>query len=119
MLEGEVQTKASHQPNTELGFLTGLLCIPEIRNLFLNSLSVCLSVLWLVLRVFSKSHYRPTASTFRAGLLTIAAEAFHDFSSVSTGEYVGSVFSIFRDHDSVLPDRYLLRIHNHLYDKRT
>jgi hypothetical protein len=74
------------------------------------------SVYLFILRVFSNSHFRPAASRFCVGLLTIAAEAFRDFSSVCKGECVGSKF---RDHDSLFPDPYLHRIHNHLYDKRT
>lgn len=90
--------------------------IPESRNLFLNSLSVCLSVLWFILRVFCNLRYRPPASMFCVGLLTIAAEAFRDFSSVTTGECVGSIY---RDQDNIFPDPYLLRVHNQLYDKLT
>jgi hypothetical protein len=53
----KVRCKQGHQPNTELvGFLTNPLDIPAIRILFLNSLSLCLSVrLWFILRVFGNS----------------------------------------------------------------
>ena len=89
MHEGEARIKASAEHR--VWFLNESAWYsrdPEFISHF-SVLSVCLSVLWFILRVLSNSHYRPTPSRFCVSLLTIAAELFMIFlQSVRVNEWV-------------------------------